>query len=271
MKYAAKSIASILLALSFASCDKNNNLSLFTIQDDITLGANVDAQIEGEPSSYPILPEEGNEEAYEYLQSMTDQIIASGEVKYRSEFAWELHIIKDDATLNAFATPGGYIYVYTGLIKYLDTVDDLAGVMGHEIAHADLRHSSRSLQRQYGVSILLSLLLGEDPSQLAQITAQLAGNLAGLSFSREFESEADERSVDYLSQTSYACDGAATFFEKLEAQGQGSATPAFLSTHPPSSDRVVEINARASEVGCETSNSNDNTNGMTYTEFQNLL
>ncbi len=260
-----------LLFAFFSSCDKNNNLSLFTLQDDLTLGFQVSEQIAGDPTSYPILPESENQEAYDYLNAITNQILNSGEVAYRTEFVWEMHIIKDDNVLNAFATPGGYIYVYSGLIKYLDNVDDLAGVLGHEIAHADLRHSSRQLQRNYGVTILLSILLGEDPSTLAQLTAQIAGSLAGLSFSREFESEADARSVEYLAATDYACDGAASFFEKLEASGAGSSQPKFLSTHPPSDERVTEIDAKAESEACDTTLSDDNTDGMTYAEFQALL
>ena len=62
-----------------------------------------------------------------------------------SDFDWELKIIHDDETLNAFCAPGGYIYVYTGLIKFLAHEDNLAGVIGHEIAHADLRHSTQQL------------------------------------------------------------------------------------------------------------------------------
>jgi len=72
--------------------------------------------------------------------------------KHKDDFAWQVKIIDDPETLNAFATPGGYIYVYTGLIKFLDTEDQLAGVMGHEIAHADLRHSTRQMTSSYGVS-----------------------------------------------------------------------------------------------------------------------
>ncbi|MFY0625087.1 MAG: M48 family metalloprotease [Reichenbachiella sp.] len=266
-----RNITLCLFVALLTSCDKNNNLSLFTINDDLSLGAQVSQQIADDPNTYPVLDEDLNIEAYDYLNAITDEILQSGAVQYRNEFVWQMHIIDDDATLNAFATPGGYIYVYTGLIKYLENVDDLAGVLGHEIAHSDLRHSSRSLQREYGISILFSLLLGDNPSELVQITAQIAGGLAGLSFSREFESEADERSVEFLSPTQYACDGAASFFEKLEEQGLGSNQPKFLSTHPPSDERVVEINAKASALGCETANSDDNTDGMTYTEFQNLF
>ncbi|UXP32597.1 M48 family metalloprotease [Reichenbachiella agarivorans] len=275
MKYTLLTVRTLAIAtmiLAISSCDKNNNLSLFSAADDAQLGAQVAAQIADDPTNYPLLPETGNEEAYEYLQAIVDDIMATGEVQYKTEFAWEVYIIDQDV-LNAFCTPGGYIYVYTGLIKYLDNVDDLAGVMGHEMAHADLRHSSRQLQTQYGVGTLLSLLLGDNPNQLAEIAAGLANGISSLQFSQKHEKESDARSVEYLAGTDYACNGAASFFEKLLEDGQGSTSglEAFLSTHPSSESRVEDINEKADDLNCDKTLSNDNTNGMSYQAFQALF
>ncbi|WP_115867353.1 M48 family metalloprotease [Marinoscillum furvescens] len=262
-----KSVAVLFLLIGISSCDKNNDLVLFGIQNDIELGAQVDAQIESD-TSFTILSRTAYPEAYAYLEDMKESILNSGEVSYKDEFAWELHIIHDDV-LNAFATPGGYIYIYTGLIKYLENADDLAGVLGHEIAHSDQRHSSKQLQRQYGIQLLLNIALGKDASQLAQVAGQIAGQGALLKFGRDAETEADEFSVRYLAKTDYACNGAASFFQKLEEQGQGSDGPAFLSTHPPSDTRVEEINAKADELGCSTTAVSES--GFTYEDFKNSL
>ena len=240
------------LILIGTGCGEDKIL-LFSLKDDKQLGMQVSDEIASDPA-YTILSETEYQEAYSYLNNMRDEILNADEVRYRDEFVWKMHIIQDDDVLNAFATPGGYIYIYTGLIKFLETEDDLAGVMGHEIAHSDRRHSSQQLQRQYGISILLGIVTGGDPGTLAQIAGQIAGTVAGLSFSRSLESEADEYSVLYLADTKYACNGAATFFEKLEEAGTGSSLPAFLSTHPPSDTRVQEINAQSNEIGCSTQN-----------------
>jgi predicted Zn-dependent protease len=248
MKYR---ILSLILITGLLACDKNNNVSLFSIENDKELGQQVSQEIEND-SQYPVMERAQYPAAYAYLDSMTQALLASDAVAYRSEFAWEVHLVQDDQTLNAFATPAGYIYVYTGLIQYLDSAAALAGVMAHEIAHADLRHSSRNLQRQYGVSMLLSLLVGENPSTLENIAAQLAGNLSGLSFSREFETEADEKSVEYLADTDWGCQGAKLFFEKLEAAGQGSQLPQFLSTHPSPDNRIENIEDKVAQEGCDT-------------------
>lgn len=183
---------------------------------------------------------------------MVDKILNSGEVQYRNEFAWDVHIIQDDSVLNAFATPGGYIYVYSGLIKYLDKEDDLMGVLGHEIAHADLRHSIRTMQKVYGAQLLLQIVTGKSDSKITEIAKDLALGLGQLAFSREFESEADDQSVVYLSATAYECDACAAFFKKLESQGSGSKTPEFLSTHPSDQSRIDAITEKAQEIGCDT-------------------
>ncbi|MDH5366842.1 MAG: M48 family metalloprotease [Cyclobacteriaceae bacterium] len=260
----------VIIVVSFMACDKNNNIVLFSIQNDIDLGLQVSQEIAADPTTYPILARSTNVEAYAYMDAMRDAILNSGQVVYKDDFAWEMHIINDPNTLNAFATPGGYIYVYTGLIKYLDKADDLAGVLGHEIAHADLRHTSRNLQKSYGVSFLLSLLLGENSSELAQIAGQLAGNVTGLAFSRDFEQEADAQSVMYLAQTGYACNGAAHFFELLEASGQMGSMPQFLSTHPSPDTRIVDIHTKATDEGCDTTPITESI-GNTYADFKLLF
>ncbi len=265
---------SVLLGLiigitAMMSCGDGDGVVLFTIEDDKALGLQVSEQIASD-TSFTILSETEYPEAYAYLQGMTNQILNSGEIVHKDDFAWKIHIIHDDV-LNAFATPGGYIYVYTGLIKYLDKADDLAGVMGHELAHADRRHSVKAMQREYGIQLLLSIALGEDASQLAQIAAQIAGTGATLAFSRDAEAEADDYSVEYLANTEYACNGAYTFFKKLiEADATGS-TPTFFSTHPDPKDRVEDINAKADEVGCDKSAIDESSASFDYVDFQNSL
>ncbi len=243
--------------MALFSCDENNNFVVFSIQNDVDLGKQVSQEIANDPAHYKILSPSAYPQVYSYLNGMKDAILNSGEISYKDEFAWELHVIQDDTTLNAFATPGGYIYIYTGLIKYLDHADDLAGVLGHEMAHADQRHSVRNLQKSYGVEVLLAVALGQNPNALEQIAGQVAGTLAGLQFSREYETDADSHSVEYLAKTKYACNGAALFFIKLNEQGDSAQPPEFLSTHPNPENRIENINKKAADLKCSTSLSGD--------------
>lgn len=254
-----------LVSITFWNCNAVNKINVFSIQDDINLGRQVSQEINNNPTEYPILPEQGNEEAYRYIRGLKDKILRTGKVKYQNEFAWEVKIIKDDKTLNAFCTPGGYIYVYTGLIKYLDSEDQLAGVMGHEIAHAALRHSTRQMTKLYGLQTLVAIGTGKaDPGMISQ----LALSLASLKFSRSHETEADNNSVAYLCPTSYNAAGAAGFFEKLESGNSGgSRQPQFLSTHPNPGNRVANINAQAKQMNC----GGRSTNASEYNRIKQLL
>ena len=132
--------AALLLAVG---CTSDGGLNLFTVQDDIELGQQVRDEILADPVSYPVLAEDEAPEAYAHLYRVRDAVLASGEIEHADEFDWEVYLIDDPQTLNAFATPGGHLFFYTGLVQYLDEEDHFAGVMGHEIAHADRRHSTR--------------------------------------------------------------------------------------------------------------------------------
>jgi predicted Zn-dependent protease len=232
----------ILAAALLTGCDEEPNL--FTVQDDIDLGQQLADEIAANPVEYPVLDPTEYAKAYGHLNRIRDTILQSDDITYRDDFVWSLKIIDDDEVLNAFAAPGGHMYVYTGLIRFLDREDDLAGVLGHEIAHADRRHSTQQLTKRYGIATLIGLVLGEDPGLLAEIAA----GLVSLSFSRTDESEADEFSVYYLCDGHYAANGAAEFFRKLD----GASVPAFLSTHPNPDNRVEAIDALAAELGCST-------------------
>jgi predicted Zn-dependent protease len=255
------------VVLLVPACDQDGNFNVFSIQDDIALGQQVSAEIESNRQQYPILPETGrngkNEQAYRYLRGITAKILNSGSVTYREEFPWQVKIIQDDKTLNAFCTPGGYIYVYTGLIKYLDTEDQLAGVMGHEIAHADKRHTTDNLTKAYGWQLLIDIVVGSNQGAVTEI----AKSLAHLSYSRAAEREADHFSVIYLCPTDYKSDGAAGFFEKMQEEGTAGKVPEFISTHPNPENRVQSIRQKAQEEGCNT----NKTSNTQYTAFKSML
>ncbi len=236
-------------------------INLFTIEQEQELGRQVKQEIESNPSEYPLLPEQGNEQVYQYIRSLRDYILNSGQLAHRNDFAWEVKIIKDDETLNAFCTPGGYIYVYSGLIKFLDSESELLGVLAHEIAHADLRHSTRQLTKIYGLQVLVAIATGKSEPGLVE---QIALGLASLKFSRSHESEADANSVLYLCNSPYDAAGAAGFFEKMLDR---PTPPQFISTHPSPANRVKAIHERKQVLGC----SGSKTGQSKYRQMKQLL
>lgn len=267
-KYFAISIISLSVLFLFNSCKKEDVLALvFPVADDIKLGLQVSNEIAANPTEYPVLSSSQYPVAYQQLNRITSNILNSGNVSHKDIFAWEIKIIKDDNTLNAFCTPGGYIYVYTGIIKFLETEDQLAGVLGHEIAHADRRHYVNQ-QIKNGATQLLISAVGGDNNAIGKMVA----GVLSLKYSRDDETDADNYSVKYLSGSSnpkYACNSAGAFFQKLLDSGQGdcNALTGFFSTHPCPEKRVENINKKATDQGCSTTPS-----GSTeYAVFKNSL
>jgi len=256
-----KSYLNLLLGILFftfiwVGCqpDGDNSINIFTIEDDKELGRQLAEEIAADPQQYPVLDEKEYSDAYDHLYRIRDKILNSEDINYRNEFDWETKIIQNDTVLNAFAGPAGYIYVYTGLIKFLDNETDFAGVLAHEIAHADRRHVTDNLTSTYGLTILLDLIFGEKSSTLTEIAA----GLVNLKFTRNKEKEADDFSVSYLCNSEWHANGAGGFFEKLlDRNGDGvideeeqQQMPVFLSTHPGSADRIDAINLKAEELMC---------------------
>ncbi len=267
----------ICLTLSLSNCDKDRGFIIMPISQEVALGEQLDSTIRANPSEYPVLNPAQNAAAYAYLQTIIDDILDNTDepLKYKDNFNWKLTIINKNE-LNAFAAPGGYLYFYTGLLKYLDNASNVAGVMGHEMAHADLRHAAQQMQKAYGVNFAASILFGTDKSQLEQILTDIGGGLAALEFSREDEYQADAFSVRYLAGTTplsseydakYDPRGVAGFFEKLEEEDKEKQSWEFLSTHPSGSNRVAEIDKVWQSLGSPTGQTFDSE----YQAFKALL
>lgn len=229
-----------LVTLVVIGCGVVKQINLFSLEDEKTFGKEMYAQIQSDPKEYPLVDKAKNPALYGHVERIMNTILKTGQVNYVNDFEWSIRVIDADVQ-NAFACPGGKMYVYTGLIKYLDNEAQLAGVMAHEIAHVHWRHSTQQMTQQYGISVLQQIVLGENSNELVNMAAQMSGKLGGLAFSRYDESEADATAVKFLTYTDYNPLGVAGFFEKLKAEGQGSGTPVFLSTHPSPEDRVAKI------------------------------
>jgi beta-barrel assembly-enhancing protease len=236
-------------SIFFNSCD--SGINLFTKSDDVQLGRDIDAEIRNNPQEYPVFRGDPSIKNYINLR-IFQHVLASPKIESKNIYPYQLEIIDQDI-LNAFALPGGYIYIYTGLLKYLDSEAALAGAIGHEIAHAEKRHATQRLTSYYGVSILLSFLLGNNPSKIAEIGANLFVGLAFLANSRSDENESDQESFEYLRDTRYYAGGVKFFFEKMRDDGLVSSksdkVATFLSTHPDPIDRISSTNQRLTKAG----------------------
>ncbi len=229
-----------LLFISFLSCDDDGVLPIFQPSYDKQLGQELSVQISNDTQNYPLL---NNATANEYLQNIVDEIIKAPEIKYAKQFDYKVEIINSNV-INAFAIPGGYVYVHLGLLKYLESEAELAAILAHEIAHIDKRHSVQTIQKQYGVSFLVGLFMPENASQLTTFATELLTNLAFLRNSRENEFEADEYSFYYLCSTKWYPAAGKDFFSRMLKQSK--TTPnifeEIFSTHPTDENRIEKLN-----------------------------
>jgi predicted Zn-dependent protease len=246
----------LLAVILLTGCDANGNLNFFSIQDDIEFGQQLDAEILANPGEYPLLSRSAYPEVYAYVEGIMDLILQSDLIRYEDSFPWQLRIIDQDV-LNAFAAPGGYLYFYTGFLSFAESEAELAGVMAHEIAHADRRHSTENMTKIYGLQVLLSLLIGEEPGLLSEILAGLTVGASNLAFTRENEYEADEYALRYMnsvrSTREYELRAMQEFFNRIEEvygeEGEGSALAAFFRTHPYNDDREDAMDEIWQELG----------------------
>lgn len=178
--------------------------------------------------------------------------LASNSEGARQEF--EFFALRDP-TLNAFAMPGGFIGVHTGLILAAQSESELASVLSHEISHVTQRHIARGVSKQSfsTATTLLSLAVailasrhGSDAAQGALIAGQAAGVQQQLNYSRDFEREADRMGIQVLERSGYDVRGMGAFFERLQRYGRlyENNAPGYLRTHPLTTERISDMENR---------------------------
>jgi beta-barrel assembly-enhancing protease len=160
--------------------------------------------------------------------------------KVEGNHQFKTFIVEADE-VNAFALPGGYMVFNSALLKKADSWEEVLGVASHEIAHVTENHHTRGVLSKVGIFTILSLMLG-DGSALTDILFGAGASLEGLSYSRDFETEADVKGFEYLLKSNINPKGLRIFFSKLEKENKiGSAIPEFVSTHPSNENRIQEI------------------------------
>lgn len=243
----------VFLAVVIAACSAIQSLNIFPVEQDVALGSEFALQLQNSPKDYPVY---NNPNVKNYInQKIFQPILQSPDVLHKNIFKYNLEIIKNDTILNAFAVPGGPVYVYTGLLKYLDSEAALAGVLGHEIAHAERRHATNRMTKQMGIQMLTQLVLGQNPSQTAMVVSNLFTGMALLANSRADEDESDQVSMTYLQATKYYPGAVKFFFEKMRDDGKvekgGQGISVFLSTHPDPIARIASADQRLKNAGIE--------------------
>ncbi len=182
----------------------------------------------------------GEDPRQTYLQNLANSLARAGGLDEDIPLTVHLH---EGEIINAFATLGGHVVVYEGLLEALETEEALAFVLAHEVAHIQLRHPIQGLSRQVGSSIVLALVFGH--SDLGGI-AGAGGNLALLSYSRAFERAADDWAYAALAEHYGHLHGSEALFEALD-EAHPHSLPAWLGTHPDIEERLQRRKSWAKE------------------------
>ena len=170
-------------------------------------------------------------------------------------FHYKFHVIKVDA-YNAFAIPAGYIFINSGLLAAMDSEEELAGILAHEIAHVNARHISHKIERSKKIGwatmagmaagILLGAAGGGDAAQAVTTGSQAAGVAAELSYSRDNEIQADQLGLIYLADAGYSGEGLLKILKKMRAKQwyDTEQVPTYMRTHPAIDDRIVYLDGQ---------------------------
>lgn len=207
-----------------------------TTQQEVQMGQQYSAQVN---SDLPIVTDAA---VQQYINMLGDSI---AKLTNRGDLDWHFFVVNTDV-VNAFALPGGYIYVNRGVIERAGKMDELAGVMGHEIGHVVKRHSVKQMQQQQGANVgivLTCVLTHVCDSQASQAAIQVGGAAVFAKFSRQDEKEADEEGFKNVIRAGISPRGLVTFFQKLMAEQttEPSAVDAWFSDHPLTQDRIADI------------------------------
>jgi predicted Zn-dependent protease len=181
-----------------------------------------------------------NEKARALVHQLGQKLVA-GSFAAKSPYKFSFHVLADPKTVNAFALPGGPIFITEGLLRQLKTEAELAGVLGHEIGHVIARHSSERLAKQQLTQGLLgALVVGSGDYTTAQI-GQVVGSMINMSYGREDELESDSLGVRIMAEAGYDPRAMMRVMEVLAKSSGGSRQPEFMSTHPAPENRTARI------------------------------
>ena len=239
-------------ALALAACATNpatgeREFSLMSEEQEIALGQQADAQVRQEMGIYD------DPDLQRYVETIGMKLARASE---RPKLPWHFAVV-DQAAVNAFALPGGFIYLTRGILPFLDTEAQLAGVLGHEIGHVTARHSAQQYTKATSAGLgvtLLSIFVPE--ARPLQGVTETAFGLLFLKHGRDAELEADRLGVRYTASTGWNPAGVAGMLQTLarldEASGSRRGVPNWLSTHPAPADRVDELKTVVAQAQAAT-------------------
>ncbi|MCB9916218.1 MAG: M48 family metallopeptidase [Planctomycetes bacterium] len=234
--------ALLLLAAGSSSCA---GLNAYSLQDDVALGAQAFQEV---TSSEKILTSGPQVEQVERVTARLVDAVTELQPDIASQFQWEVVVIDDPQTVNAFCLPGGKMAVYTGILPVTQNDAGLAVVMGHEISHATKRHGTQRLTRNgLTTGLIQAVFEDEDYEAMAMVVANFG---VGLPWGRSDELEADREGLFVMAAAGYDPREAPVFWQRMAqlTGGGGGGLEEFLSTHPSNERRIEQLQSLVPEA-----------------------
>ncbi len=235
-------IAIFSLFKYFASSEKNPYTGktqhiTITPNDEIRMGLSSVRQMASQYGGlYP------SQKYQDMVDRVGNKLVSQSSIASRSPYRYEFHLLRDPQTINAFALPGGQVFITFALFSKLKTEDQLAGVLGHEIGHVLGRHSAERMAKQGLTQGLLTAVMAGGGNNAAQVAAMI-GNMVNMKYGRQDELESDELGVRFMIEAGYRPEEMIGVMKILKASSGGKRVPEFQSTHPDPDNRIEHIKA----------------------------
>lgn len=238
-----KKILIFFLAILFMHCATTGpggkkSLILVSTQQEISIGKELVKQVEKQGKVVE------DSVVNSYVSEIGNRI---AKISDRPDLDYAFKVLAD-SQINAFACPGGFVYVYSGLLKKMDNEAQLAGVLAHEISHVVARHSVQRLQEVLGLQMLISVALGKESHQATEKMANTGLGLILQGYGRQNEFEADKFGTYYMAQAGYNPSGMLELLTKLSQQenGKPSGFEGLFASHPQTEDRIKKVKEQVS-------------------------
>jgi len=246
-------VSFVLVVLGFSGCASlgtynpatgQREFIFVSAETEIAMGQDLHKRLTDE---FPLLEGQALDERIRRI----GQALAS--ISDRQDYAYRFFVI-DKEDLNAFTTPGGYVYIYRGLAESLNDDDAIAAVLAHEVGHCAARHIAKRFQAALGYNLIGGIIftqLGDQSQawQIARMSTNAVTDLIFKAFSRQDEYQADALGIRYMYLAGYDVNGMMRAFEFLQEKSKGSQMPAYLRTHPYIEDRIAAVRRQIKDIG----------------------
>lgn len=247
VRFAMAGVVALVSLFGYCSMKDTNTITgekqyvALTPKQEIALGLQALPELEKQYGGI-----EGDTRSEAIVDKVGAQLINSTAAK-DSPYKFDFHVLNDNNTINAFALPGGQVFITSGLLSKLKTEGQLAGVLGHEIGHVVARHGSEHMAKEKltngltGAAVLATYDPNNPSSRANAAIAQMIGQMVNMKFGRSDELESDQLGVKFMSQAGYNPNSMIGVMEILAKESKAGNVPEFFSTHPNPDNRITKI------------------------------